>query len=100
MYAAPSRATDLTHLPPTYISAAEFDPLRDEAVEFARALLAAGVGVELHLFPGTFHGSIAAQGASISRRQLAEEVAVLRGVLTSPAAPMSSSTDRQRSSIS
>jgi acetyl esterase len=99
-YAAPTRATDLTNLPPTYISAAEFDPLRDEAIDFAQTLLAAGVGVELHLFPGTFHGSIAAQGASISRRQLAEEIAVLRRAVTSPAVHNHSFHDRQRSSIS
>ena len=98
--AAPRRATDLTGLPPTYISAAEFDPLRDEAIEFAQALLAAGISVELHLFPGTFHGSLGAQGASISRRQLAEEIAVLRRVVQSPPAPDHHSPDRQRSSIS
>ena len=83
-YAAPRRATNLTNLPQTYISAAEFDPLRDEAIEFARALLSAGVSVELHLFPGTFHGSLGAQEASISRRQLAEEIAVLSRVVRYP----------------
>lgn len=83
-YAAPARATDLTNLPQTYVSAAEFDPLRDEAIEFAQRLLAAGVSVELHLFPGTFHGSLAARGASVSRRQLAEEIAVLSRVVGSP----------------
>ena len=32
------------------------DPLRDEAVEYARRLMAAGVATELHVFPGTCHG--------------------------------------------
>jgi acetyl esterase/lipase len=79
--AAPGRSTDLTGLPPTYISAAEFDPLRDEAIDFARSLLVAGVGVEVHLFPGTYHGSLAVRGAAVSERQLAEEIAVLRSVM-------------------
>jgi acetyl esterase len=80
-YAAPARATELANLPQTYVSAAELDPLRDEAIEFAQALLAAGVPVELHVFPGTFHGSLGARGAAVSRRQVAEEIAVLKGVL-------------------
>jgi len=80
-YAAPARATDLTGLPPTYISVAEFDPLRDEGVDYARSLLAAGVPVELHLFPGSYHGSGAVRDAAVSRRELAEEVAVLRKTL-------------------
>jgi acetyl esterase/lipase len=82
-YAAPARATDLTGMPPTYVSVAEFDPLRDEAIDFARSLLAAGVGVEVHLFPGTYHGSLAVRGAAVSERQLAEEIAVLRSVVRS-----------------
>lgn len=78
-YAAPARAADLRGLPPTYLTAMEFDPLRDEAIEFAHALLAAGVPTEFHLFPGTFHGSGAlVPGAAISRREQAEELAVLR----------------------
>lgn len=80
-YAAPSRATDLAGLPPAYISAMHFDPLRDEDIAYAQALLAAGVTVELHLFPGTFHGSMLAADATVSQREVAEAVAVLGRVL-------------------
>lgn len=56
-YAAPARATDLSGLPPTYIAAMEIDPVRNQDIEFAVRLLDAGVSVELHSHPGTFHGS-------------------------------------------
>jgi acetyl esterase/lipase len=51
---------------------------------YASALLAAGVIVELHLFPGTFHGSALVQPAAISRREQAEVIAVLRRVVGGP----------------
>jgi acetyl esterase/lipase len=80
-YAAPARATDLAGLPPAYISTMEFDPLRDEGIRYALALLAAGVSVELHQYPRTFHGSSLVEGAAVSRRQAAETVDVLRRAL-------------------
>lgn len=78
VYAAPARATDLTVLPSAYVSAMHFDPLRDEGIAYALAFLASGVTVELHLFPGTFHGSAVIQHAVISQRERAEMFAVLR----------------------
>lgn len=80
-YAAPARADDLSGLPPTYISVMQFDPLRDEGIDYTRKLLEAGIPVELHLFPGTFHGSSMIDAAEVSRRELDEEVAVLRRAL-------------------
>jgi acetyl esterase/lipase len=80
-YAAPARATDLTGLPPAYISAMEFDPLRDEGIAYAMKLIDAGVPVELHVFPGTFHASVLVAFAQQSQREAAEEVVVLRRAL-------------------
>jgi acetyl esterase len=67
-YAAPSRAQDLSGLPPAYVSVMEFDPLRDEGIRYAARLLECGVSTELHAFPGTFHGSGFVQDAGVSRR--------------------------------
>jgi acetyl esterase/lipase len=77
-YAAPARATDLSGLPPAYVSTMEFDPLRDEGIIYALRLLQAGVPVELHQYPGTFHGSALIPTAGVSRRSAAEMVEVLR----------------------
>jgi acetyl esterase/lipase len=54
-YAAPARADDLAGLPPAYLEVCQADALRDEALEYARRLMTAGVQVELHLVPGAFH---------------------------------------------
>ena len=80
-YAAPARAADLSGLPPAYIATAEFDPNRDEAIGYAQRLLQAGVSVELHQWPGTFHGSQAIVSADVSQRQFAELGAALRRAL-------------------
>lgn len=80
-YAAPARVADLRGLPPAYVSAAEFDPVRDDALAFAAALTAAGVGTELHLYPGTYHGSFKYLGASVSQRAEAQRLAFLTRVL-------------------
>lgn len=77
-YAAPARADDLSGLPPAYIATAEFDPNRDEAIGYAQRLLQAGVSVELHQWPGTFHGSQAILSAKVSQRQIAELGTALR----------------------
>jgi acetyl esterase len=80
-YAAPARATDLSGLPPAFISTMEFDPLRDEGIIYGLRLLQAGVPVELHSYPGTFHGSSLIADAAISKRQAAEAADVLRRAL-------------------
>jgi acetyl esterase/lipase len=81
VYAAPARASDLSGLPPAYIAVSELDPLRDEGIAYASALLAAGVSVELHVFPGAFHGSTIVTTAAISQRQIEEAAIALRRAL-------------------
>lgn len=73
-YVAPARAIDLSGLPPTFILTAQFDPLRDEALDYGRRLLDAGVMTEIHQVAGTFHGfDGAVPGAAISQRSLDEQ---------------------------
>jgi len=55
-YAAASRATDLSGLPPAYIPVGELDLFLNENIEYAQRLLAAGVPTELHVYPGAYHG--------------------------------------------
>ncbi|MFB7588008.1 alpha/beta hydrolase [Streptomyces sp. NPDC056169] len=80
-YAAPARAADLSGLPPAYIATAEYCPNRDEGIAYALRLMQAGVSVELHQWPGTFHGSQAILSAEVSQRQNAELGAALRRAL-------------------
>ncbi|KAB8166519.1 alpha/beta hydrolase fold domain-containing protein [Streptomyces sp. 3MP-14] len=76
-YAAPARATELAGLPPTFVAAMEFDPLRDEALAFAEALHAAGVPAQLRRYPGTFHGCAAVVHSGIGQRINDEGLAAL-----------------------
>jgi acetyl esterase/lipase len=80
-YAAPARATNLAGLPPAYVASAELCPNRDEDIDYALRLMQAGVTVELHQWPGTFHGSQAILSADSSQRQIAELTGALRRAL-------------------
>lgn len=80
---APARATDLSGLPPTFIDVGSEEVFRDEAVDFARGMWAAGGTCELHVWGGAFHGfyDIAPQ-ADISVACLAARDAWLTRLLT------------------
>ena len=77
-YAAPARAADLSGLPPAFVVTCEFDPLRDEGLTYAHRLIQAGVGTELHHYPGTFHGSSLIHEATITQRMRADATEAIR----------------------
>jgi acetyl esterase len=76
-YAAPARALDLRGLPPAYVMTADYDALRDEGINYAQSLLQAGVTVELHHYPETFHAFDTTAESEVSRRARREHYAVL-----------------------
>jgi acetyl esterase/lipase len=51
-YAAPSRATDYSDLPPTFTFVGDLEPFRDETIDYVENLKKAGVPVEFKLFEG------------------------------------------------
>jgi acetyl esterase/lipase len=77
-YAAPARREDLSGLPPAHVFTMELDPLRDEGITYGLRLLQAGVSVELHSYPGTFHGSSLVVDAAVSKRMSEDLLGALR----------------------
>lgn len=55
-YQAPSRATDLSGLPPAFIEVGSAEVFRDESVDYASRIWAAGGEAELHVWSGGYHG--------------------------------------------
>jgi acetyl esterase len=55
--------------------------MRDEGIVYGLWMLEAGVAVELHQYRGTFHGSAMVEGATVSKREADERIAVWRHAL-------------------
>jgi acetyl esterase/lipase len=81
-YAAATRATDLSNLPPAYIPVGALDLFVDENIEYAQRLIQAGVPTELHVYPGAFHGfDLFAPSAKVSKQFKADRDNALRRAL-------------------
>jgi acetyl esterase/lipase len=91
-YAAPARATNLAGLPAAYVDCGGLEVFRDESIDYARRLASAGIVVELHIWPGVFHGwEGAAPEAAVTRQATAARLDALRrglhGHQPTPGAP-------------
>ena len=82
--ASPAVEEDYSNFPPTYLSVGDVDCFRDEAIEFARGLVRAGVPVELHMFAQCPHGGdhMLPEGNEFKVRARQEYAQVLRNALT------------------
>jgi len=74
-YAAPLQATDLSHLPPAFVISAEYDPLCDEASEYAKLLQAAGVPANHVRYDGMTHGFFGMTSVIDKGKQAIEDAA-------------------------
>jgi acetyl esterase/lipase len=77
-YASPAHRQDLSGLPPAYVETAEFDPLHDEGVDYARRLTAAGVEVQLNETQGTVHGFDAITSSVAGSKAVSSRIEFLR----------------------
>ncbi len=81
-YAAPTRATDLSGLPPAYLAVGDLDLFIDEDLEYAQRLQQADVPVELHVYPGAIHGfDGSVPSSAVARRFFCDRDDALRRAL-------------------
>jgi acetyl esterase len=76
-YFSPFAAADLSGLPPAIIVTAEFDLLRDEAVNYHERLLASGVPSRRIHYSGQIHGFMTLLDAIAEAHVAAVELGVL-----------------------
>lgn len=74
-YASPLKADDLSGLPPAMVVTEEFDPLRDEGLEYARRLREAGVSTTSVHYDGLIHGFFWMGGIFHQVRDLLDQIA-------------------------
>ena len=77
-YGAPSRAEDLSGLPPAYIAVGELDLFLDEDIEYGQRLMQAGVSTEIHVYPGATHAFDGVETAALSKRFIREREEALK----------------------
>ena len=78
-YAVPGKG-DVCGLPASYIETAEYDPLRDEALDFAEALRKRGNEPVVNATRGTVHGYDGRPRSAIAQDSMRQRIAFLKGV--------------------
>ena len=74
-HAVPSRATNLSEVPPAHVITAEFDVLLTEGEAYAKRLQAAGVATTIRRYDGMIHGFIHFSGIFDVGKQAVKDVA-------------------------
>lgn len=78
-YAAPTRETDLSRLPPAYIDVGDLDIFVNEDVDYANRLIDCGVDVEQHVYPGAPHAfELLVPQAEVSKKAVANRIKAIR----------------------
>lgn len=81
IYAAPARAADLSGLPPTFLAVGALDLFIEENLEYGRRLIRAGVPVELHVYPGSYHAFDISPTAAVSNQMRQDSLNALARAL-------------------
>lgn len=81
---SPSLATNLSDLPPSYITTGTLDLFFDESLDYARRLCQAGVPTELHSYAGGFHGFNFFAETGVAKAFVGSLNAAITRLLTSP----------------
>jgi len=72
--ACPLARAELAGLPPTLLITAQYDPLRDEGIAYARRLAAAGVAVRESHYAGEQHGFVGLNGPTAAHCRAITEI--------------------------
>lgn len=80
-YEAAARAETLGDLPPAFIAVGALDLFLVEDLDYGRRLIEAGVPVEMHVYPGAYHGFDVLPDAPPVRQFKRDAVAALRKAL-------------------
>jgi acetyl esterase/lipase len=83
-YFSPSTALRLDGLPPAFIAVGALDLFMEEDVDYAARLSRAGVGVELHVYPGAIHGFDIIGDTGLARQFRADRLAALHRWFAKP----------------
>lgn len=78
VYYSPVEAENFEGLPPAYIEPAEFDPLHDDGILYAKRLQEAGIFVVVNETKGTMHGFDIKQNVPTTKEALAKRIAFMR----------------------
>lgn len=76
-YAAAARAESLKGLPPVFMATGALDLFTEGNLDYAKRLMAAGVPVELHVYPGAPHAFMQVPGARVTRAYARDAMAAL-----------------------